>query len=182
MNPGASFSPPHLSLRQSSEEVIPIVELRHLHIGVADFTKGVGVTASASEKTVSVGEALSLSALAKQKNPRVEYLDDVNVGQECLQGLATKCGEPQPVERVRNTHQTTLLLDHACSLLGGKPLGDLLLQEVSDDLSSAGLNLSAHDHGEWGDPFHLQSAGYGIMVSYGNTVDTNVKAAIDDLP
>jgi len=95
--------------------------------------------------------------------------------------LATQGGKAQAIEGVRDAHQSSLLLDAACCLLSGKAAGNLLAEEISDDLPGEGLNLLANNHGKGGHPFHLEGASDGIVIGHCNAVDANFKAASDNI-
>lgn len=86
----------------------------------------------------------------------------------------------ETVEGMGDTHQSPLGFNSGYSLLSREVLGDLLGEEKADDLSFAGQDLLAHDHGKLGYPFHLQGAGDGIVVGDGNAANPDLLAAADD--
>jgi len=93
----------------------------------------------------------------------------------------TQSGEPEPIKRVRNAHQSTLLLNAAHGLLGRKLGRYLLGEEVADNLPGAGIDLFTHDHSEGSKLSQLQGAEDGIVISYCNTTDLGLLTASNHL-
>jgi len=84
VNPGAGSSANDSSFCQGEAKLLPVIELRHLHIGVANFSDGMGVASCAGKEPVILGEEKSLGRMAAQGNARIKHLNNVNIRDQGL--------------------------------------------------------------------------------------------------
>jgi len=93
----------------------------------------------------------------------------------------TQSGEPEPIKRVRNAHQSTLLLNATHGLPGRKFGRYLLGKEVADDLPGAGIDLLTYDHSEGSKLSQLQGTEDGIVICHRDAINLGLLTSSNHL-
>ena len=149
------------------QELLRAVEVVDPDHHAAEALGDVAVGAGAGDDPVLGGEPLRLLVERRQRDPRVEDLEDVDLLDDVQQVLVVR-DRVQPVERMRHVDEAALAADLGDRLRHRHPALDLLGEEEADHLALlGGLDLLGDDHLDpdlVGDLARLERAGDLVVV------------------
>jgi len=143
----------------------------------------VGVAARRRRDAVAAGEPLRLLVEPREREPRVEDLEDVDVGDVgAQQGGAGH--RVETVERMGHIDDAALLLDGRDGVGERHPRRDGALEEEADHLALRGFHLLADDDAHAiavAELTRLETAGDGVVIGDGDDVETDLARALQDV-
>lgn len=81
MDRQAGFPPEYCALSQAPDEIVRAIEIRHLYVCPADFTRSMGIATRTGSLLLLGGQSLCHSSATRRWSTGIERLDNIDLGQ-----------------------------------------------------------------------------------------------------
>lgn len=170
MHKGAAQPSTDLPLRQTVHKVLPAVKAWHVYVCPSDLKRRVGITAGCCRQPPTDRRFPSQPVIGSKDHPRVEHLNKVQVPPDGLQDVSAHSLTAPAIQRMRSTHNSTLLSHPGDGFLERQAAGDLLFEKEGDHLTFRGPDFLTDQESIWRLSMEFQGAGNRVVIRDSHSV------------